>query len=144
MNKPYLKSMDIQGFKSFRDHTHIEFSPKINVILGAHRTGKTNILDAIKWCLFNDRILNILKIFNGETCINLAEVQLSFGLEENDSSNTILKRRIECDNNKRIIKHECFINGELIAEGLFAQQLFEQGFLKQETELERMFSGSFF
>ena len=48
MNKPYLKSMDIHGFRSFPNQTHIDFSPKINAILGAHETGKTNILDAIK------------------------------------------------------------------------------------------------
>lgn len=141
MNKPYLKSMDIQGFKSFANQTHIDFSPKINVILGAHETGKTNILNAIRWCLFGSLIFDSWCICKCES-IKHTEVQLTFGLEENDSSDTILKHQIEHDNNNEIIKSECFINGEMIAEELFAERLFEQGFLKQKTELGNMFSGS--
>lgn len=140
MNIPYLKSLDIHGFRSFRDLTHIEFSPKINVILGMHSTGKTSILDAIKWCLYDDST-NYCGFANGDSDTNFVEVQLTFGVEGNDSSNTILKRRIEFNNNNKKIKSECFINDELIAEGLFGVRLLEQGFLKQETELGRMFYG---
>ena len=93
MNKPYLKSMDIQGFKSFRDHTHIEFSPKINVILGGHDTGKTNVLDAIKLCLFDEgKSSGNWDVFHGESDINFAEVNLTFGADDNNSD-TVLKRQ---------------------------------------------------
>ena len=145
MNKPYLKSMDIYGFKSFANQTHIDFSPKISVILGVHETGKTNILDAIRWCLFDDSNLEpwwiiIFNKKNGDSDINFVEVQLTFGLEKNDSSDTILKRRIEFGNGSSI-KNECFINNEVIAEASFSENLFARGFLKQEVELGRMFYG---
>ena len=146
MNKPYLKSMDIHGFRSFPNQTHIDFSPKINAILGAHETGKTNILDAIKWCLYDNRTSNYWDRNNSsnDSDINFIEVQMTFGIEENNDSDTILRRRITINNDNRIVKSECFINEEPVVEGLFSERLFAQGFLKQETELGRMFEGRLF
>ena len=142
MNKPYLKSMDIHGFRSFANQTHIDFSPKINVILGAHETGKTNILDAIKWCLYDNRTYWVRNISSNDSDINFSEVQLTFGVEENNNSDTVLRRRSTIKNHDTIIKSECFINDEPVVEGLFAEHLFAQGFLKQEVELGRMFYGT--
>lgn len=141
MNKPYLKSMDIQGFKSFEKQTHIDFSPKINVILGGHDTGKTNILDAIKLCLFDEgKSSGNWDVFHGESDINFAEVNLTFGTDDNNSD-TVLKRRIELKNNNSIKSDERFINGKLIAEGYFSGHLFSDNFLKKEADLNRLFSG---
>ncbi len=109
MNKPYLKSMDICGFRSFAEPAHIDFSPRINVILGAHGTGKSTVLDAIKWCLCSLVISDYRLIFDGEPDTDIAEVALTFGGEDNDS-NTVLKRKVECDKDRRIIKNEFFVN----------------------------------
>lgn len=142
MNTPYLKSMDIHGFKSFENPTHIDFSPKINVILEPHRTEKTNILDAIKWCLYDNRTLDSWGRNNScGSDINFSEVQLTFGVEENNNSDTVIKRRITLNNHDTIIKNECFINGEPVAEEFFAERLFTQGFLKQEVDLGRILYG---
>lgn len=140
MNKPYLKSMDIYGFKSFANQTHIDFSPKISVILGVHETGKTNILDAIRWCLFDDSNLEpwwiiIFNKKNGDSDINFVEVQLTFGLEKNDSSDTILKRRIEFGNGS-LIKNEYFINNEVIAEASFSEQP-RRYFVRAKSAMQR-------
>ena len=113
MNKPYLKSMDIYGFCSFKNHTHIDFSPRINVILGVQDAGKTNLLYAIKWCLNDESYLGTWGNINfkgwRDKNINHVEVQLTFGFEENDSADTILKRRTEFVDGSQI-KNECFIN----------------------------------
>ena len=47
----FLKSLDIYGFKSFADKTHIDFAEGITALLGPNGCGKSNVVDAIKWVL---------------------------------------------------------------------------------------------
>ncbi|NLZ99662.1 MAG: AAA family ATPase, partial [Clostridiaceae bacterium] len=46
-----LKSVEIQGFKSFPDPTLIEFHDGITAVVGPNGAGKSNIADAIRWVL---------------------------------------------------------------------------------------------
>ena len=45
----YLKSIDAIGFKSFADHTNVQFDKGVTAIVGPNGSGK--IYDAIKWVL---------------------------------------------------------------------------------------------
>lgn len=47
----FLKSLKIQGFKSFADSTTLEFTPGVAVIVGPNGSGKSNLSDAIAWVL---------------------------------------------------------------------------------------------
>ncbi|QWT55644.1 chromosome segregation protein SMC [Christensenella sp. MSJ-20] len=47
----HLKGIEIQGFKSFGDKAHIEFSPGITAIVGPNGSGKSNVADAVRWVL---------------------------------------------------------------------------------------------
>ncbi|KAF7304687.1 Structural maintenance of chromosomes protein [Mycena kentingensis (nom. inval.)] len=48
----FIKSLTIQGFKSYRDQTSIEpFSPRHNVVVGRNGSGKSNFFAAIRFVL---------------------------------------------------------------------------------------------
>ncbi|MDR0684717.1 MAG: AAA family ATPase [Spirochaetaceae bacterium] len=103
----FLKSLDIFGFKSFADKTHIEFADGITALLGPNGCGKSNVVDAIKWVLGEQRsgALRAEKmedvIFNGTEArksLGVAEVTLTLandnGILPIDMPEVQIKRRL--------------------------------------------------
>ena len=46
-----LKALELVGFKSFADRTRFDFPPGITVVVGPNCSGKSNIVDGLKWVL---------------------------------------------------------------------------------------------
>lgn len=85
-----LVTLEIKGFKSFPEKTTINFNDSITGVVGPNGCGKSNIVDAIRWVLGEQKTTMLRSekmenvIFNGtkqRKASSLAEVTLTF---END------------------------------------------------------------
>src|SRR5213596_1296619 len=85
-----LTKLELHGFKSFADSTELVFEDGVTAIVGPNGCGKSNVSDAVRWVLGEQRarLLRGSKmeevIFQGSTArrpVNIAEVSLHF---END------------------------------------------------------------
>lgn len=102
-----LKTIEIKGFKSFGDKVVINFNDGVTGIVGPNGCGKSNIVDAMRWvlgeqktkALRSDKMENV--IFNGtkkRKQSQLAEVSLTFDNTKNilptEYSNIRITRRL--------------------------------------------------
>ena len=82
-----LTKLELHGFKSFADPTKLDFQSGVTAIVGPNGCGKSNVSDAVRWVLGEQRarLLRGAKmeevIFQGSSArraVNLAEVSLHF------------------------------------------------------------------
>ncbi|MDG0844193.1 chromosome segregation protein SMC [Staphylococcus equorum] len=103
----YLKSIDAFGFKSFAEHTNVQFDEGVTAIVGPNGSGKSNITDAIKWVLGEQSAKSLRGakmediIFSGaehRKAQNYAEVKLkldnSSGKLQLDATEVVVTRRL--------------------------------------------------
>jgi len=86
-----LKRLEITGFKSFREKVVVDFSPGISGIVGPNGCGKSNIGDAIRWVMGEQRVKTLRGkkmedvIFNGSedaAPVGMAEVSMTMTADE--------------------------------------------------------------
>ena len=47
----HIKSVVVEGFKTYRDQTSVDLTPNLNCIVGANGSGKSNLFHAIRFVL---------------------------------------------------------------------------------------------
>lgn len=108
----YLKSLEINGFKSFAKSTTLTFTKRISAVVGPNGCGKSNVVDAIRWAL-GEQSLKMLRTKKSEDLIfsgsdksakkSLASVMLTF-----DNSD----RAFNIDFNDVVIGRKLYRDGE--------------------------------
>ena len=93
----YIKTLTMRGFKSYRAKSEIHFAPGITAIVGLDETGKSNIIDALRWGM-GERNLPSLRIrglrdlvFRGTDVYppaGSAEVEIAIGTTDQNVSAT--------------------------------------------------------
>ena len=100
--------MELQGFKSFADKTEITFQDGITVIVGPNGCGKSNVAEAVKWVLGDQRPSAmrgksmtdvIFKGTEARRSLSYAEVNLYFDNKNRifpiESDDVVLGRKID-------------------------------------------------
>lgn len=103
----YLSRIEIIGFKSFAQKIELTFDAGITAIVGPNGCGKTNVVDAIRWTLGEQRPTTLRSdkmedvIFNGTKSrkpLGMAEVSLTIqnsrGILPTDFSEVTITRRV--------------------------------------------------
>ncbi|HTP13593.1 MAG TPA: chromosome segregation protein SMC, partial [Bacteroidota bacterium] len=103
----YLSKLEIFGFKSFAQKVNLSFDSGITSIVGPNGCGKTNIVDALRWALGEQRPTTLRSdkmedvIFNGTKSrkpLNVAEVSITIenskGILPSEYTEVTLTRRV--------------------------------------------------
>lgn len=135
-----LKSLEMQGFKSFPDKTELNFGKGITAVVGPNGSGKSNISDAVRWVLGETSTKNLRGskmedvIFGGTSArkaVGFAQVQLTLDnsdgtLKDKGDTVTVSRRyyrsgeseyKINGENVLRRDIHELFMDTGLGADG---------------------------
>ncbi|MEN6620278.1 MAG: chromosome segregation protein SMC [Smithella sp.] len=108
-----LKRLEISGFKSFRDKVVLDFSRGVTAIVGPNGCGKSNVVDAIRWVMGEQRVKALRGkkmddvVFNGSqdaAPVSIAEVTMilsadgqSFGGAFSEFSEVSITRKVVFD-----------------------------------------------
>ncbi|KRL04690.1 chromosome segregation protein SMC [Liquorilactobacillus oeni] len=107
-----LKSLVINGFKSFADKTQIDFQAGMTAVVGPNGSGKSNIIEAIRWVLGEQSAKSLRSgkmpdvIFAGSSerkALNRAAVEITF-------SN--LDRYLPINEDEVVITRRIYRNGD--------------------------------
>jgi len=103
----YISDLEIKGFKSFAEPTKLKFAEGLTCIVGPNGCGKTNVVDAIRWVM-GEQKSSVLRsqnmhdvIFSGTSKrkpVNYAEVSLTIhndrGLLPVEYTDVVITRRV--------------------------------------------------
>lgn len=103
----YLSKLEIIGFKSFANRTLLKFDAGMTAIVGPNGCGKTNVVDAIRWALGEQKASTLRSdlmenvIFNGSRlrkALGMSEVSLTIentkGILPTEYSEVTITRRL--------------------------------------------------
>ncbi|MFP3131564.1 MAG: AAA family ATPase, partial [Nitrososphaeria archaeon] len=112
----YILKLELKGFKSFRDHVTLDFIKGFNAITGKNGSGKSNVLDAIRFALGSNspkslRESRMSRLINEGSRNKIARVSITLSNENGsipvNSEKVTITRELMEDGTQRY-----FLNGK--------------------------------
>ncbi|MBI2990474.1 MAG: AAA family ATPase [Candidatus Magasanikbacteria bacterium] len=114
----FLKSIELQGFKSFAQSTLIEFPPpqkgsfSITAIVGPNGSGKSNVADAIRWVLGEQSLKQLRGKKSEDVIFGGSEYKGRLGMASVSVTLDNSEKRAGMDYEELVITRKVYRNGE--------------------------------
>ncbi|MDD4546970.1 MAG: AAA family ATPase, partial [Oscillospiraceae bacterium] len=108
----FLKSLELQGFKSFPDKTVLSFGVGLTAVVGPNGSGKSNISDAIRWVLGEQSSKSLRGSKMEDVIFNGTEQRRGVGFSEVSLVIDNSARRLDFDSDEVKVTRRYYRSGE--------------------------------
>jgi chromosome segregation protein len=107
-----LKKLVVQGFKSFADRTEFLFDRGVTCIVGPNGCGKSNVVDAVKWVLGEQRPTSLRGKEMTDVVFNGTDRRAPIGMAEGSLTFENKDRLLPIDEDEVVVLRRLFRTGE--------------------------------
>lgn len=107
-----LKSLEIQGFKTFPDKTTLGFNDGITAVVGPNGSGKSNISDAVRWVLGEQSIRTLRCTKMEDVIFNGTPIRKAQGFAEVTLNIDNVSRDLPFDNDNVAVTRRYYRSGD--------------------------------
>ena len=107
-----LKSLEVQGFKTFPDKTKLSFNDGITAVVGPNGSGKSNISDAIRWVLGEQSVKTLRCSKMEDVIFNGTPTRKSQGFAEVTLTVENQDRRLPFDSDQVAVTRRYYRSGD--------------------------------
>lgn len=108
----HLKSLEMQGFKSFPDRIRLQFGQGLTAVVGPNGSGKSNISDAVRWVLGEQSTKTLRGAKMEDVIFSGTEKRRSMGFAQVTLTIDNTKRMLPKDTDDVSVTRKLYRNGD--------------------------------